>query len=339
MKKIPIIVQMAVVVATIFLLDFMLASEKDGSLLVGLLFWAGVGQGLIAMTAAADLSRGKWIAGIKSYLQEYYPLLVMFPVAFLVFSRHITAYGWAEEHYSGWLSPSSFILRNVLALLLPFITAHIYVQSSQKNSEKTGLWAVLYLTAFVVSQSFLAFDVVMTFEYPWINTLFGGFFFVEALYAGIGFSAILAGLMMLKHAEPFKKAFRDFTLMIMGFALFWAGLFYSQYLVIWYGNIPEEVSYVYKRMEVPILNYMGIYIIFTLFLIPFLALVSRKIKSTVPAVSFIAILVFSGLVVERLIYLIPVANLSVPAVLLPLLLLGAPYIYLMITQSRTVVAE
>lgn len=335
MKKVSLIVLVIVISVVVFVLDLVFASKSDGSILIGLLFWAGVGQGVIALSAAADLSGGKWIKSIRPYLQQYYPLLLLFPISFLIFARHISVYSWTE-HPTAWLDSTFFIIRNVLILLLPFIFAHFYVQASKKESAKVGVLAVLYLVVFVISQSFMAFDQVMTFEYPWINTLFGGYFFVESLYAGIAFSAILAGFLMLRNAERFKPAFRDFVLMLMGFALLWAGLFYSQYLVIWYGNIPEEVSFIAKRMAVPMLKNMGLYILITLFLIPFLALISRKVKTMFPAVFVIALLVFSGLIVERLIYLIPVANLSVVAVLLPLVLLGLPFFYLLFSQYRSI---
>ena len=338
MKKTPILTQVIFISVVIFLLDLVLASETDGSILIALLFWSGIGQGIIALAAGAELSGGKWIQSIRPYMQEYYPLLILFPIIFLVFCRHITVYEWVLYPPNGWLTPVFFIIRNIIVLILPFILAHFYVQASKKESPKTGLFAVLYIFSFVISQSFLAYDQVMTFEYPWINTLFGGYFFVEALYGGIAFSAVLAGFLMLRNSERFKTAFRDFVVMIMGFALLWAGLFYSQYLVIWYGNIPEEVSYIAKRMAVPMLKNMGIYILLTLFLIPFVSLISRKVKSMFPAVFVIALLVFSGLIVERLIYLIPVANLSVLAVLLPLILLGVPFIYLLLSQYRSISA-
>lgn len=338
MKKIPIIAQVIIISVLVIILDLALASQNNGSILITLLFWSGIGQGMIALAAAADLSGGKWIQSIRPYMQEYYPLLILFPITFLVFARHITVYDWALYTPNGWLTPVFFIIRNTIMLLLPFIFAHFYVQSSKKESPKTGLFAVLYIFSFVISQSFLAYDQVMTFEYPWINTLFGGYFFVEALYGGIAFSAVLAGFLRLRKSDRFNIVFRDFVVMIMGFALLWAGLFYSQYLVIWYGNIPEEVSFIAKRMAVPMLRNMGIYILLTLFLIPFVALISRKVKSMFPAVFVIALLVFSGLIVERLIYLIPVANLSLLAVLLPLIILGIPFIYLLFTQYRSISA-
>lgn len=336
MKKISIIAQVIVIGVIVFLLDLVLASESDGSILIALLFWSGIGQGIIALAAAAELSGGKWIRSIRPYMQEYYPLLILFPLTFLIFCRHITIYDWVLYPPNEWLTPVFFIIRNTIVLILPFILAHFYVQASKKESPGTGLLAVLYLLSFVISQSFLAYDQVMTFEYPWTNTLFGGYFFVEAFYGGIAFSAVLAGFFMLRNSERFKAAFRDFVLMMMGFALLWAGLFYSQYLVIWYGNLPEEVSYIAKRMAVPMLKNMGIYILITLFLIPFVSLISRKVKSMFPAVFVIALLVFSGLIVERLIYLIPDAHLSVLAVLVPLILLGVPFIYLLFSQYRSI---
>ena len=332
MKRVALIAQVVGVSVIIFILDFLFVPPNDGSILIGLLFWAGVGQGVIALAAAADLSGGKWIKEIRPFLMEYYPLLLLFPIAFLIFARHISVYAWAAKP-GVWLSPLFFIVRNAAILLLPFIAAHFYVRRAKQESPKTRQWAVLYLLFFVIGQSFMAFDIVMTFEYPWVNTLFGGYFFVESLYGGVAFSAILAGVLAYRNAARFKPAFNDFTSMIMGFALLWAGLFYSQYLVTWYGNLPEEVSFIERRLSMPLGNEMGIYILAVLFLIPFLALVSRKVKSMIPAVWVIGVLVFSGLIVERLIYLLPVAGLSIIGVLLSLVLLGFPFIYLLSRQN------
>lgn len=339
MKRFPVVAQVFGVSVVLFIFDFVLAAKGDGSMLIGLLFWAGVAQGMIALTAAAELSKAKWIKNIRPYLQEYYPLLLLFPIAFLIFARHVSVYSWVGQHFIGWLEPVFFIIRNVLFLFLPFVFAHLYVRASRRESGRVGLFAVLYILFFVISQSFMAFDIVMTFEYPWINTLFGGYFFVEALYAGIGFSALIAGFLAMRNVSVFKPVLKDFAVMLMGFALFWAGLFYSQYLVIWYGNIPEEVSYISKRMVDPVLRNMGLYILLTLFLVPFLSLISRKIKTMFPAVGVIVLAVFSGLIVERLIYLLPVANLSILPVVIPFIVLGLPFLYLLYTQYKSLSPE
>jgi hypothetical protein len=339
MKRLPLITQIIGISVILFIFDFVLAAKGEGSLLIGLLFWAGVAQGMIALTAAAELSKAKWIRDIRPYLQEYYPLLLLFPIMFLIFARHVSVYPWAGHHFNGWLEPVFFIVRNVLFLFLPFVFAFFYVRASRKESNRVGLFAVLYILFFVISQSFMAFDMVMTFEYPWINTLFGGYFFVEALYAGIGFSALIVGFLAMRKANLFKAVLKDFSVMIMGFALFWAGLFYSQYLVIWYGNIPEEVSYIAKRMADPLLKNMGLYILLTIFLVPFLSLISRKLKTMFPVVGVIVLAVFSGLVVERLIYLLPVANLSFLPTVISFVVLGLPFLYLLYAQYKSLSPE
>lgn len=336
LKRGPLYIQVLVIAALVLVLDLVLAGKSDASIMVGLLFWGGIGQGIVAMTAAADLSKGKWIDSIRPYMQQYYPLLLLVPLAFLVYSRHLTVYGWAHSHPNAWLDGTFFIVRNVFFGLLPFVLAHFYVKSAEKDSPKRGLLAVLYILSFIVSQSFMAYDQVMTFEYPFINTLFGPYFFVEALYAGIGFCAVMAGIFMLKNREKFQAAYKDFVLMIIGFALFWAGLFYSQYLVIWYGNIPEEVAFFSRRLMVPALKNMGLYMLITIFLLPFIALVSRKVKNSVPMISVIVLLLFSGLVVERLVLLIPVAHISPLATAVHFILLGIPFIYLLMTQYKSV---
>lgn len=336
MKKVPVFLQVVVVIVLVFLIDWFLTEKEDASVLVGLLFWSGIGQGLIALAAAADLSQGRWFKEIRGYLEAYGSLLLIFPLVFLVYCRHLTVYDWVHTLPSVWLNSVFFMLRNVIFLLWPVIMAHIYIRTSKKESPRRGLAAVLYLISFVISQSFMAYDVVMTFEYPFINTLFGGYFFVEALYAGIAFSAIHTGLLMLKEPGKFRGAFRDFVTMIIGFSLFWAGLFYSQYLVIWYGNIPEEVLYISKRIHEPLLRNMGIYILIAIFLVPFLALISRRVKSSVVMVSVISLLVCSGLIVERLIFLMPVVHLDALASGLILIVIGVPYVALMLSQYKNI---
>ena len=345
--KISTMAQVLIVSLLVLGADLLLSSGADASMLVALLFWAGVGQGIIALSAAADVAKGKWHLSIRSYLHQYYSLLLLFPLLFLVYARHIAAYQWSGNP-NAWLNTNFFIIRNLIALLLPLVLAHFYVEAARKESpqssqpgqsqqslqSRTGLFSVLYLVSFVISQCFMAYDLVMTFEYPFVNTLFGPYFFVESLYAGIAFSVVLSGFLVRKVSDGFKSVFNDFTVMMMGFSLLWAGLFYSQYLVIWYGNIPEEVAYIYKRVSIPLVDKMGIYMLFALFLSPFLFLVSRKVKANIVFVRIIAFILFSGLIVERLIFLIPVVSLNAGGVIVPLVLTGLPFFALIVQQTR-----
>ncbi len=324
-KKIYIL--LLLILALVTASDMFFGDSAGASILVPLIFWSGIAQGLIALLAAIELSEGKWAGALKGYLKDYYSILLIFPFIFLLISGHMDIYSWSE-HQEGWLSEGFFIIRNFIALLLPFIFSYILVRSISKGSGRSKLFAGLYILTFVISQSFLAFDVVMTIEYPWINTLFGGYFFVESLYAGIAFASVLSGFLYLKNNAGFSEILRDTTKMVMGFALLWVGLFFSQYLVIWYGNLPEEVAFIEKRLDISSLKYLGLYIIFSLFIIPFLGYISKKAKTSPLAVWSIAFIVLSGYFLEKILLLSPTVKLNETAIITGTVLCSIPFIYI-----------
>jgi hypothetical protein len=202
-------------------------------------------------------------------------------------------------------------------LVASFLLARKFAIESINERPKKSLWAAFYILSFVVSQSLIGFDWVMSLEYPWVSTLFGAYFFIEATYLGLATAAIFCFFLRRKTSlENFgqaKKTLRDVANFMFGFSLFWAGLFFAQFLTIWYGNIPEEVMFTTKRMTSPTLKFMAQYILGALFFVPFLALLSRKIKAIPGAVSAIALIVMFGVLVERLFFLIP--NVSINAVI------------------------
>jgi hypothetical protein len=306
-----------IVAIGIFLLENTLKPNNYGSLLLTLLFWIALVQGSIALVAAADLAQGKWIVPLKKHLLSVYPIILFVAILFLIISRQMSMYGWAREPHGFWFNEWSFILRNFALLVASFVLARKFAKESVKESEKKNRWAALYILSFVVSQSLIGFDWVMSLEYPWISTLFGAYFFIEATYLGLAIAAIFCFLLLRKalheNSELVKKTQRDVATFMFGFSLFWAGMFFAQFLTIWYGNIPEEVMFTTKRMTLPTLKFMAQYILGALFFVPFLVLLSRKIKTTASAVSIIALIVMSGLLVERLFFLMP--NVSINAVI------------------------
>jgi hypothetical protein len=150
---------------------------SDASVLPALLMFAAVLQGLFALAAAAHLTEGRWILPARNTILNLHPLLLFLPIAFLAYSKNISVYGWTE-HPTFWLSPAFFIARNVVMLLITWALAFGFGRAAKCGSDRASLLAVLYAFAFVFNQSFIAFDWVMTFDYPWISTLFGGYFFI-----------------------------------------------------------------------------------------------------------------------------------------------------------------
>ena len=97
---------------------------------------------------------------------------------------------------------------------------------------------------------------------------------------------------------------------MFGFSLMWAGLFFAQFLTIWYGNLPEEVGFLARRLSASPLRELCVAVLFLLFFIPFPALLSTRAKSNPYVVSAAALSILSGILVERYVFLAPVVRFS-----------------------------
>ncbi|OEU52076.1 MAG: hypothetical protein BA871_01045 [Desulfuromonadales bacterium C00003096] len=139
--------------------------------------------------------------------------------------------------------------------------------------------------------------------------MFGLYFFTEALYAGIAVS----GLAMLLYFRPrmqiapkdTTRHLRDVSLLLFGFSILWAGLFFAQFLLIWYANLPEEVHFVTERLAHSPERELCWLFLLCLFLAPFITLLGNKAKGDLRFVSAVSLLVLTGLFAERLFILLP----------------------------------
>lgn len=147
----------------------------------------------------------------------------------------------------------------------------------------------------------LAFDLIMSLAPYWISTLFGAFFFMGAFLTGL----TMSGLMMVYWRGRLgmqemigRQQFHDLGKLIFGFSIFWAYLMYSQLLVIWYGNLREETSFVFYRLWGewrPIAILVGLMI----FLIPFWGLIWVKSKTTTVTFTLFVAISLAGVWLER----------------------------------------
>ncbi|MBN1628952.1 MAG: hypothetical protein JW990_04255 [Thermoleophilia bacterium] len=306
---------------------------RDASLLPGLLFWTAVVQGAIALCAGCDIAHANWHRSFRPVILGLHPLLLAFPLAFLAFGLRVTVYPWSD-HPTAWLQPGFFVARNVGLLLLVWLAGVIYSRAALTESPRRGVLAVVYVLAFVICQSLMAFDWVMSFEYPWISTLLGGYFFIEALYLGAGLAAVVAAILALRSRGGDRKLLGDTTTFMFGFSLLWVGQFFAQYLVIWYGNIPHEVDFLYKRVLFSPLRQLSVAVLVCLFFFPFLTLLSRSAKTMPPVAFLVAAVVAAGVILERLVMLLPAVELSPVLVVLEFLILGAAFLIPLRQQLR-----
>ncbi len=165
---------------------------------------------------------------------------------------------------------------------------------------------IVFATCF----SLLGFDLVMALDPTWISTLFGAWHFIGALFSGLAL-LVLASLglrrsLPLSHFLTAQRQ-RDLATLLFAFTLVNTDFFWSQYLTIWYGNLPEETAYLITRergvgtpwASVSWLS-LGLY-----FLVPFSALLFRKVKSTRALLGPVAVAVVLGIFLARFVEIAP----------------------------------
>ena len=117
--------------------------------------------------------------------------------------------------------------------------------------QRTATWAPITCLIYALGYSVLAFDQVMSMEQAWFSNLFGAFVTWGGILSAVGATTLIAILTrnspgMEGHVT--KARLHDLGKMMFAFSIFWMYLFFSQYLVIWYGNLPEETLFFRDRL-------------------------------------------------------------------------------------------
>ncbi len=171
----------------------------------------------------------------------------------------------------------------------------------------TVLSPVLVLT-YAVVMSIFAIDWAMSLEPHWFSTLFPAWFFMGAFWSGI--LATIVGMVLLKrgdghfdeHMGPQQQ--HDLGKLAFGFAIFWTYLFWSQYIVIWYGKLPWEQAWIVHRSG-PEWGPLSLVVISLCFIVPFAALMGRAPKLLPHWLGGVAVLALIGLWLERFLLVAP----------------------------------
>lgn len=152
---------------------------------------------------------------------------------------------------------------------------------------------------YAVLMTFIAFDQIMSVDPHWFSTLFGALYFMSAVYAASAFMAILVpfacAVNPIFRAMVKKSTLHDLGKLLFGFGIFWAYMFWSHYLPIWYGNIPEETGWVITRLrEQPWQSFAWVTLSLS-FIIPFLIGLSRDVKQIPLGLALTGVIVLVGM--------------------------------------------
>jgi hypothetical protein len=329
LSRTSLVVLLGAVLGAIALIELGGIAGGRGALLVTLVLWTGIAQGSVAVVAATDLTSAKWAASVKRELLGAAQLLPFLAVLFLLLWPQRDLFPWGATP-GRWLNRPFFFTRNVAVLLATAGMAQLFARRSLRGGEGAKRHAVVYLLLFVVSQTLVAFDWVMSLSYPWVSSMFGMFFMVEALYAGLAASGLVFLLLDRQrrslHPGAWPRALQDLGRLQFGFSVLWGGLFFAQFMLIWYGNIPEEVGFIAQRVAVSPTRQLSVLFLAACFGVPFFVLLTAAAKRSVRVVGAVSSSILLGLLAEKLLFMLPALSLHFGVLLVENVLLAVVWL-------------
>jgi hypothetical protein len=229
--------------------------------------------------------------------------LLMLPVVFM--GAH-DLYHWTDPHAlddpmlkakAPYLNEGFFRARTLAYVGLWTIMALAYWRWSTAQdtaadpkpySHKMRFWSPICILVFALTLTFGAFDWMMSLDPHWFSTIFGIYFFagcVSIVAATIALTVILLHRSGYLRGVVTAEHFHDLGKLIFAFTVFWGYIGFSQYFLIWYASIPEETYWYSYRGHGDWLT-LSLVIVFTRFVIPFLGIMSRKIKRNPRTLAF-----------------------------------------------------
>jgi hypothetical protein len=316
-----VLVASVVIAALVFLAERLLEPGPGGSLLITMTMFLGLAEGAIVLMAGAELSDGHWHRPLLPRVAALYHVIPVIALLFIVNIPQLSIYPWIDQS-GGWLNRNFFIGRHLFLLALAYFVARKFVAGAIQGTAKAPVWAVLIVLVFVAQLTMVGIEWFMSIEAPWFSTLFGAFFVVSAFLCGICTCALIIFGWRRHTDAPSKLVQKSIGGLIFGFATFWAYFYFSQLIVIWYGNIPEETDYLARRIGYHTPYWFVARLVFTMiWVIPFTVLLSRKNKTRPFVTCTLAVIAMSGVTLQYWLMLAPVVPVNIPLLLVEMALL------------------
>jgi hypothetical protein len=294
-----------------------LQNKPWSALYVACIFFMLVSLGVLVFYAIQQVAQAGWspvlfrvMQGITSYL----------PVGSVIFFVILVLCGLHLNHIFIWLDPEVVANDKLIAnkagyLNFPFwiIRAAIFLTGwslyqyfSRRNClaqdeanddlfyKKNFNISAIFLVFFIVSESIMSWDWIMSIDPHWFSTLFGWYvfssFFVSAITTIALVTLYLKTKGVLEHVNT--SHIHDLAKFMFGFSVFWTYLWFSQYMLIWYANIPEEVTYFITRIDLYNLPFFGAVVLN--FVFPLLILINTDFKRITWVLVMAGIVILTG---------------------------------------------
>lgn len=207
------------------------------------------------------------------------------------------------DHKSLFLNPGSFLLREVLFMGAYTILGVIIAKTSYNEDLAGGMnsykksfkLSAIFLVIFGFTSPIWMFDTIMSLEAHWFSTMFGWYNFAALWVSGL--SAITLTVILLKkrgHMEWINENhIHDLAKLMFGFSIFWTYVWFAQFMLNWYANMPEETVYFYKRWEPEYKPWFWLNIVIN-FAFPVLVLINRTWARNKKVVAIVCVVLLMG---------------------------------------------
>jgi Ni/Fe-hydrogenase subunit HybB-like protein len=320
-----ILAAVAVLGAIAFLVGIMQPEPTRawGMYLVNLLFWSSLAITGPALAGIMQLTEARWSPSVKRIALTTAGFLPASFVLFIVlFGGRAVLYPWVTHPVpvkAAWLNVPFMSLRIGLGVLLLYLVAMTLARAVFAEDQAGGDTGVararrnrlstILLILYVVVLSLWGFDHIMSLDPIWYSGLLGGYYVVTSLYTGFGlvcFLTIRANARGIINVSP--AAIQDVAKLVFAMSVMWMYFFFSQYLVIWYGNIPVETRFFLRRFFQDPWRTLAFVIFIVGWLIPFSYLLKRLTGRPPSAHRPLVVILFMGwtaIFLERILLVFP----------------------------------
>ena len=270
------------------------------ALYVAAFFFFMISLGVLAFYAIQYAAQAGWSPVLFRVMEAitYYLLpgaLIVLGIAwwagdhiFIWMDPDVVAHDELIQAKAGWLNKTWFLIRGLI-----FITGwSLYRYFSRKfslaqdladlndnsNFKNNFRISAGFLVFYIYTESIMSWDWIMSVDPHWFSTLFGWYVFASMFVSGITVIALITIYLKSKGLMEFvnDSHLHDLAKFMFAISVFWTYLWFSQFMLIWYANIPEEVTYFVTRIEDYNLPFFGMIILN--FIFPFLVLMNSDYK-------------------------------------------------------------
>ncbi|MFE3846446.1 quinol:cytochrome C oxidoreductase [Flavobacterium sp. LB3P45] len=281
-----------------------LQNKPWASLYVACIFFMLLSMGVLAFYAIQQVAQAGWspvlfrvMQGITAYLPIgsviFFIILVVCGLnifhsnsLFIWLDPEVVAHDKIIANKSGYLNFPFWIIRAAIFLigwnLYRYFSAKNCLAQDQAsddlNYKKNFKMSAAFLVFFIVTESIMSWDWIMSIDPHWSSTLFGWYVFASFFVSGITTIALVSLYLKSKGYLEYVNTshIHDLAKFMFGFSVFWTYLWFSQFMLIWYANIPEEITYFVTRIQLYNIPFFGAVVMN--FVFPILILVNTDFK-------------------------------------------------------------